>query len=493
MSDWGGVYLAGGAVALSTLACYLSSNSASAKAKRLGARLPPGPPKAVLVGNLFNFPNGRWYETFSEWAKEYGDVVHVDLAGVHMIILNSLEAIQELAEKRMIHAGRPYSTMVCDLMMEGFTMVLSQPGPDFKEQRRIFHGSIGPQAIKEYDSLILQRSLELLEALSKFEGDVFPLLMRVVGGILTTIAYGEKIYQDHGERLVAINTENIGLIAYAFTQIWSVDIFPPLRYLPTWIPGFTFPKIGARAYYLASQIRYWSFGAVKKAVAEGSADDSLVSRYLANPIVSEDNLRDAVAVMWGAGADTTVTSIVNFLFSIVVFPEWQIKIQEEIDEVVGHDQVPNINNISKLKIFNAVWKESFRWNASVPLGVPHMSTQEDVWNGYYIPKQTILHCNIGCVPKDVLHEFKPLRFHPDFNPNLDKLPDIMSIPFGFGRRICPGRFLAERISRQIVAAILSKYTVTPLEGEEVTADMQFVDAAIRRPADFRCRFIPRYS
>lgn len=105
MSDWGGVYLAGGAVALSTLACYLSSNSASAKAKRLGARLPPGPPKAVLVGNLFNFPNGRWYETFSEWAKEYGDVVHVDLAGVHMIILNSLEAIQELAEKRMIHAG----------------------------------------------------------------------------------------------------------------------------------------------------------------------------------------------------------------------------------------------------------------------------------------------------------------------------------------------------------------------------------------------------
>ena len=54
------------------VAVYLSTNTHSAKAKRVGAVLPPGPKRALLVGNAFNFPKSRWYDTFSRWAEEYG-------------------------------------------------------------------------------------------------------------------------------------------------------------------------------------------------------------------------------------------------------------------------------------------------------------------------------------------------------------------------------------------------------------------------------------
>ena len=65
--------IVGGATAIvGVFAVYLSTNTPSAKAKRVGAVLPPGPKRAFLVGNLFNFPKNKWYESFSSWAEEHG-------------------------------------------------------------------------------------------------------------------------------------------------------------------------------------------------------------------------------------------------------------------------------------------------------------------------------------------------------------------------------------------------------------------------------------
>ena len=116
-SDLRSVYpLAGGLVALGTLFVYLKANSASAKARKANAKLPPGPKQHFLLGNVLNFPKDRWYEAFTKWGKEYGDIVYVNLAGVDMMVLNSLDAVQELAEKRMsIHSERPFTTMSNDL------------------------------------------------------------------------------------------------------------------------------------------------------------------------------------------------------------------------------------------------------------------------------------------------------------------------------------------------------------------------------------------
>ncbi|KAG8823293.1 hypothetical protein FRC18_010767, partial [Serendipita sp. 400] len=169
----------------------------------------------------------------------------------------------------------------------------------------------------------------------------------------------------------------------------------------------------------------------------------------------------------------------------------------ELDEVVGQGHLPTAQDIAKLRLFEAVWKESLRWHPPVPLGIPHVNTDADVYKGYYIPNGSVIHCNIGCMLRDPRvwgedsEEFNPGRFLPEINPQAESLPDISNIPFGFGRRICPGRFLAERIGRQLATAVLSMYKLVPVEGEAVTPSMPFEDSTIRRPTDFKCHFKPR--
>lgn len=160
--------------------------------------------------------------------------------------------------------------------------------------------------------------------------------------------------------------------------------------------------------------------------------------------------------------------------------------------------MPSMAEIEKLEYLNAAWNESLRWIAPVPLGIPHSNTEEGVWNGYYIPKNSLIFFNIGCMLRDPelfgddANDYNPNRFLPAFNPRAKELPDMSTIPFGFGKRICPGRYLAERICLMISAAILSAYDLVPVNADASPSTMEFRDALVRRPLNFRCRFVPRH-
>ncbi|CCA71466.1 hypothetical protein PIIN_05404 [Serendipita indica DSM 11827] len=475
-----------GAIAVSFVAIRIASNTNAAKAKRSGASLAPGPKRWPFVGSVLKFPKSRWYESFSSWAEEYGDVVYVDLMGIPMIVLNSLDAIHELTEKRMhIHSNRPHTTLVCDIMGFGYTLTLKQPDKELNEQRRILQKAIGPRVVGEYDHFLNRGCSDLLQRLDGFSGEPFDHVLKVLGELLTRLAYGNHVFDEYGAELVKANIEGVELVSWVFSRLWVVDIIPLLRYVPAWFPGATFQRIGIQARAYVQIIRHGGFEKVKAAMAKGIADESILSKYLMEESASEDNLRDAVAVMYATGVDSTATTITNFLYAVALYPEWQRKIHDEMDRELGRGHVPTAEDIGKLNIFNAVMKETLRWLATVPLGVPHVSAKEDIFNGYYIPKGTMLHCNIGYVLRDKRIwgpdslEFNPNRFLSKFNPTFDDLPDIWSVPFGFGRRICPGRYIAQRIVLQYASAILATYEVLPCEGEQLTPNEPFDDAAIR--------------
>lgn len=390
----------GGAVVLSVVAWYFASNTTAAKAKRAGAVLAPGPKQSFLVGNLFNFPKGRWYETFTQWAEDYGDIVYINLAGVPMIVLNSFDAIHELTDKRMnIHSNRAHTTLVCDMMEFGYFMTLIQPGKDFTEQRRLFQKAIGPRAVEEYDSFLQHGCSELLKQLDGFSGDPYSIIIKTIGNVLTRVAYGEHFFQHHGEEIIKNNVEGVELIAWTFTKFWLVDVIPSLRHIPSWLPGTNFKRIANKGKHHSNIIRYWSFDRVKAAMEKGITDESILSKYLREGGMSEGNLRDATASMYAAGVDTTSIAITHFLFSVTLYPEWQRRIHDEMDQTLGRGHLATQDDIPKLELFKAVFKESLRLNPAAPLGVPHVSSEEDVWNGYYIPRNSIIHCNIGFVKK----------------------------------------------------------------------------------------------
>jgi hypothetical protein len=98
------------AAMLSWLARYLYRRHRSS---RHILPFPPGPKPLPLLGNLFDMPTSREYEVYTQWGKKYGDVVHVNALGQHIIILNSMEAANELLDQRStIYSSRPYIPMV---------------------------------------------------------------------------------------------------------------------------------------------------------------------------------------------------------------------------------------------------------------------------------------------------------------------------------------------------------------------------------------------
>ena len=90
----------------------------------------------------------------------------------------------------------------------------------------------------------------------------------------------------------------------------------------------------------------------------------------------------------------TSATIKALFLALMLFPEVQIKAQEEIDRVVGFDRLPATTDREQLPYLNAVAKEAFRWHNVEPLGIPHTMEEDVVFHGYLIPKGAILNANI---------------------------------------------------------------------------------------------------
>ena len=137
-------------------------------------------------------------------------------------------------------------------------------------------------------------------------------------------------------------------------------------------------------------------------------------------------------------------------------PEVQKTAQMELDRVVGPSRLPDFRDLDSLVYVRAVLKEAMRWHTVTPLGIPHRTKKDDVFDGYFVPAGTILIANIWCVTfrslipsarvrtaaRACMHdpdeyedpdEFRPERFIRDgkLDPNIR---DPLAFAFGFGRR-----------------------------------------------------------
>ena len=176
---------------------------------------------------------------------------------------------------------------------------------------------------------------------------------------------------------------------------------------------------------------------------------------------------------------------------MIAFPEVQRRAHAEIDAVVGCDRLPTFADAPRLPYVQAIIRETLRWRPVTPFSVPHASTEEDWYEGMYIPKGTVCisnlwHCNHDrTVFGEDADEFRPER-HLDEQGNL--LPGPMEtyraghVSFGFGRRICVGKDLAAESLFIDIVRILWAAKLEPAQdgnGKEVALDIEtIVDAGI---------------
>jgi len=291
---------------------------------------------------------------------------------------------------------------------------------------------------------------------------------------------------------VDLNVESVRLIGSVFMKFWLVDYIHWLRFIPSWMPGAQFQRIGIRSTSLQNRTRQEPFDYILKHFEKNGPNGSLATELIESGNRSE-NARDVLAVLYSAGVEPTTSAVVNFMYAMLLYPGILKKVQEEIDSVVDPGRLPEPSDRQNLPYVESAWKESLRWHVSVPLAIPHVSAEEDDWRGFRIPKGTAFIPHIGYMLRDRRIFKDPDVYRPErwLADDANMLPDPTNLVFGFGTRICPGRHIADRIGFGMISSIVSLYDILPLDGEERPKSAEYIDAALRFPNNFKCRFVPR--
>ena len=176
---------------------------------------------------------------------------------------------------------------------------------------------------------------------------------------------------------------------------------------------------------------------------------------------------------------------------MIVYPEIQKRAQAELDAVVGRSRVPTFSDAPSLPYIQALVKETLRWRSPIPLGLPHSTTEDDWYDGMYIPKGTICIANHWQCDRDpVLYgddavSFNPERFldgHGRIVQDAAKTRDDGHSAYGFGKRACLGKYFANDSLFITMATVLwaaNLERVRDETGEEVPLDAEsYVDGGI---------------
>ncbi|KAI6006269.1 cytochrome P450 [Pisolithus orientalis] len=489
--SWLDLWLAGTAIYL--IKCIVS--------KKNTHPFPPGPKPLPLLGNLLDMPFEKQWLAFSDWAEKFGTMIYLKIFGQHIIVLDSANAAVEVLEKNSsIYSDRPVFPMGGELVGWKEGLVLMPYGDKFREHRRNFHRVLGNRAaVSVYHPIEEAETHKFLQRVLAKPADLNAYLrMHIKWAIILRISHGYCI-QEGGDPLVDLAGKVLDDFAqYTAVGTFMVDRIPALAYLPEWFPGAGFKRKARESRVELHDMFNQSFEFVKEQMAAGVARKSVASDLLERKTSTEEEhgIKWSAGVMFAGGTDTTVAANLAFFLAMTLYPEAQKKAQAEIDAVIGSDRLPTLADRESLPYVDALAKEVLRWHVVVPV-VLRCSTVDDIHNGYYIPKGTLVASNVYRMLHDPLTYPDPMEFNPDrFLPGEGKSlqTDPRNMCFGFGRRLMnefeipTGMHLADTSVWIMVAMSLAIFDISKVveNGLEVIPEINPMSGAISHPKPFKC-------
>ncbi|KAF8577987.1 cytochrome P450 [Ramaria rubella] len=453
---------------------------------RRGLRFPPGPPGNPFIGNLLQLPKASQWLTYANWKKTYGDVISVEAFGSRIIIVNSAKAASEIFEKRGgIYSDRPHNVMLHDLC----GVVFQSYTEGFRSQRKLLNAALNSTAVLDYVQVQERETYALLDRLLESPEKFYKHVRRTAGAIILSISYGHAVVSDN-DYYVQLSEATIAHTRRVIQPAsFLVNLIPALKHVPEWMPFMGFRHFASIGRELNRKLREEPFDMVQAQMCQGSAPLSYTSRLLeakGSMTNEEEYIKLTAATLYGA---------------MVLHPDIQGKAQAEVDSIVGGNRLPTIADKDSLPYLRCVLSEVLRWQPVTALGVPHAAKQDDFYEGYLIPKGAAVISNIWHVLRisammAMVHDeaayTDPMKFWPErFDGRFPDIKDPRSFVFGFGRRLCPGRYMAVNSIFIAMACLLSTYSFSKardLEGNEIEP---CIDYSLGPPKPFTCQITPR--
>ncbi|KJA21835.1 hypothetical protein HYPSUDRAFT_140077 [Hypholoma sublateritium FD-334 SS-4] len=470
--------------------------------------LPPGPKGYPLIGSLFDVPKEKPWITYNEWAKTYGDMIYFEVLGQRFLVLDTLERVQDLLEKRSAnYSDRMRMPMILELMDWNYNMAMVPYGPWWRRHRRSFNEHFHASAVWKYQPTQAREVRAFLQRLLTTPDNFMHHIRHAFAATIMSVAYGIRVKDSDDPYITNAEEALKGLAEAGIPGTYMVDFIPLLKYIPSWFPGATFKTEAKRWNEINKQVYQKPFEYVENQMKKGAEVPCLASELIER-LPGEGSFsweeerqiaQNVSAVSYVAGADTTVSAVQCFFLAMAMYPDVQKKAQAEIDAVIGNERLPEFSDRDTLPYMNALVKESMRWQSIIPLAVGHMATEDDEYNGYFIPKGTVVLGNGWAILHDPTVFKNPLEYQPEryLTPEGELDPNVRDPEtgqFGFGRRMCPGRHLADNSLYSIVSSTLAVYDITPPiddSGKPVELKPEVTTGLLSYPVPFKCNIKPR--
>ncbi|KAI3615877.1 cytochrome p450 [Moniliophthora roreri] len=344
----------------------------------------------------------------------------------------------------------------------------------WRKNRRVYQQILRPDAVVELRPVIQQCISKFSRNLLSNPKDFMSHIDVLSGGLALKTMYGINVTagDDPMISVAKIATHTADKIFEPFF-IAILQYCPFIMSVPRWIP-----VLGPIRRYVEitrkhlEEFRELPIQHIQRNTESGFENDGVVPRFLkrldtedASSMDEIHRIKDVASTIYAAAADTTLSSIGTFFLAMVRNAQSQRTAQQEIDTVVGRNRLPDLGDREKLPFIEAVYREVMRWHPAVPIGVPHLTTDHDEYCGYFIPQDTIIFANIWAMTHDEKVYPEPYDFRPERFLNMKvNINDVLA--YGFGRRICVGRHLADAMLWLTFASVLACFNIDKERDEQ---------------------------
>lgn len=431
---------------------------------------PPGPRQLPLIGNLLDMKSFN-HMTMRALAKQYGDIYMMSIMGQKVFIVTDIDlAWDALIRRGNIFAGRSKNHVTDTLFSGAEAIIFGDFGARWKLLRKVTHAALRMfgSGIQNLEQKVQREVDEMCRRLSESQGvpvDPHELLSLGVTNIITSCIFGTRFAEEdeYLRELQQVREDTMRLVGSASL----LEAFPFMKLLPLNIhkriadcrdlqKKVFLPKLQEhKQTYREGTIRDIT-DALIKALKDAEMEDSK-----AKGLLDETCLRNTLADLVIAGADTTTDYLTWSLLYLAAFPEVQAKIRQQLDDVIGRDRQPRLKDKSSLPYLEATITEIMRHSSFVYVTLPHRVRSDTTLGGFDIPENSQVIVDLRAIHYDPKHWKDPEIFDPtrflDEEESFICPATFSFIPFGAGPRGCLGQSLAKIEIFLFLAGLLQQF------------------------------------
>ncbi|XP_024175953.2 cytochrome P450 736A117 [Rosa chinensis] len=446
--------------------------------------VPPSPPKLPIIGNLHQV-GSLPHRSLQTLSQRHGPVMLLHFGSKPVLVISSAEAASQIFKTHdLIFSDRP-KFIFFEKIVYNSKDILSAPYGDYWRQLRSicvlnllsnkrvhsFH------AVRQEETrLMISNILQSCSVLSSSSSSSSPVLnlsnifMKLSNDVISRTALGRKysdLREDRGKMFMKIVKD----MSEFFTRVNIGDYIPWLAWF-TRLSGFDaeLDDLAKRADAFLNMVIQEHIDKSNSGI-DGMNDNEEQKDFVdvllavqkenaARVLVDRVGIKAIILDIFAAGSETSFTTLEWVMSELMRNPRVMTKLQNEVREVVGKKEDITEDDLVEMNYLKAVIKETFRLHPPLPLLVPRMSNKNVKINGYNITAKTQVMVNawaIGRDPKSYTNaeQYEPERF---LNSAIDyKGNDFELIPFGSGRRGCPGIQFTIALIEIVLANIVHKF------------------------------------